>query len=106
MAKSNLDLSREFEGKKALVTGGSRGIGAATAQRLIDGGATVAVSARSRHEQTPAGATFIQGDLSTLAGANTVAEEALKILGGLDVLVNSAGAIAPKLPGIEAISDE
>jgi len=99
------DYANEFKGKKALITGGSKGIGAATAQRLIDGGAIVAVAARSRHEQTPAGATFIQGDVSTLAGANTVAAEALKILGGLDILINNAGAAAPQLPGIESISD-
>ncbi|RKR84652.1 NAD(P)-dependent dehydrogenase (short-subunit alcohol dehydrogenase family) [Mucilaginibacter gracilis] len=100
------DYANEFQGKKALVTGGSRGIGAATAQRLIDGGATVAVAARSRHEQTPAGASFIQGDITTLAGANDVTEDALKILGGLDILVNNAGAATPRLPGIEMITDE
>lgn len=100
------DYANEFAGKKAFITGGSRGIGAATAQRLIDGGATVAVSARSLHEQTPAGATFIQGDISTLAGANAVAVEVLDVLGGLDILVNNAGAANPKLAGIEAISDD
>ncbi|GLU52216.1 oxidoreductase [Dyadobacter frigoris] len=100
------DYANEFKGKKALVTGGSRGIGAATAQRLLDGGATVVVSARSIHEQTPPGATFIQGEISTLAGATAVAEEALKILGGLDILVNNAGAATAKLPGIERIPDD
>jgi NAD(P)-dependent dehydrogenase (short-subunit alcohol dehydrogenase family) len=100
------DYVNEFKGKRVLVTGGSRGIGAAAAQRLLEGGATVVVSARSRHEQTPANAIFIKGDLSTLEGANAVAEEALKILGGLDILINSAGAIEPKLPGIQAISDQ
>jgi NAD(P)-dependent dehydrogenase (short-subunit alcohol dehydrogenase family) len=47
---SMLDLSKEFAGKR-LVTGGSRGIGGATAQRLIDGGAKVAVSARNKHRK-------------------------------------------------------
>ncbi|NIJ56125.1 oxidoreductase [Dyadobacter arcticus] len=101
-----IDYANEFEGKKVLITGGSRGIGAATAQRLLDGGATVAVSARSRHEQTPTNASFIQGDVSTLAGATAVAEEALETLGGLDILVNNVGATTPILPGIESISDE
>ncbi|WP_447641989.1 MULTISPECIES: oxidoreductase [Chitinophagaceae] len=100
------DYANEFGGKKALITGGSRGIGAATAQRLIDGGATLAVAARSRHEQTPTGAAFIQGDVTTLAGANAIAEDTLNILGGLDILVNNAGAATPRLPGIEMISDE
>jgi NAD(P)-dependent dehydrogenase (short-subunit alcohol dehydrogenase family) len=87
------EYQTEFLGTKVLVTGGSRGIGAAAAQRLIDGGAIVAVSARSRHEQTPKGAVFIKGDLSTREGANAVAEQALKILGGLDILINCAGAL-------------
>jgi NAD(P)-dependent dehydrogenase (short-subunit alcohol dehydrogenase family) len=100
------DYANEFEGKKAFITGGSRGIGAATARRLLDGGATVAVCARARQAQTPAGAIFLEGDISTLAGASAVAREALKILGGLDILVNNAGAANPKPPGIGAISDQ
>ena len=54
------DYSIEFKGKKALITDRSCGIGAAIAQCLIDGGATVIVTASSRHKQTPAGATFIK----------------------------------------------
>ena len=100
------DYKTEFKGKRVLITGGSRGIGAAAAQRLIDGGATVAVTARSRHEQTPAGATFLEGDLSTLEDATAVAEKALEILGGLDILINCAAFVEPKLPGIQAISDK
>jgi NAD(P)-dependent dehydrogenase (short-subunit alcohol dehydrogenase family) len=103
---SLLDLSKEFLGRRALITGGSRGIGAAIAQRLLDGGAKVAVAARSRHEQTPAGAAFIKGDLRSESGAKAIGAEALKTLGGLDILVNSAGAARVHLPGVEAISDE
>lgn len=100
------DYKTEFAGKKALITGCSKGIGAATAQRLLDGGATVVVSARSPHEQTPTGAIFIQGDISTLEGATVIAQKALSRLGGLDILVNNVGATTPKLPGIESITDE
>ena len=105
MSIFSLDLSKEFAGKRALVTGGSRGIGAAVAQRLIDGGAKVAIVARSPHEQTPPGATFIKGDLSNEAGVNAVGAEALRVLGGLDILVNNAGAARVHLPSSEAISD-
>jgi NAD(P)-dependent dehydrogenase (short-subunit alcohol dehydrogenase family) len=101
-----LDLSKEFAGKRALITGGSRGIGASVAQRLIEGGANVVVVARSRHEQTPAAAHFVSGDLSTESGAKAAGAEALRILGGLDILVNSAGAARVHLPNSEAISDE
>lgn len=105
MAQSNLDLSKEFAGRRALVTGGSRGIGAAVAQRLLDAGATVAVAARSRHAETPEAASFIVGDLSSEAGAKAVGAKALALLGGLDILVNNAGATRVHLPNSEAISD-
>ncbi len=91
---SLLDLSQEFAGRRALVTGGSRGIGAAVAQRILDGGGNVVVAARSRHKQTPGGATFISADVSNEAGAKALVEAAVRDLGGLDILVNSAGGAA------------
>jgi len=106
MSEYLLDLTKEFAGRRALVTGGSRGIGAATAQRLIDGGATVVVTARNTHAETPKGATFIAGDTRTLEGAQKVAKDAIATLGGLDILVNSAGAARLHLPASTAISDE
>jgi NAD(P)-dependent dehydrogenase (short-subunit alcohol dehydrogenase family) len=98
MSQSVLDLSKEFAGRRALVTGGSRGIGAAIAQRLLDGGASVVVVARNRHEQTPAGATFIKGDILTLEGCKKLVDESIKALGGLDILVNNAAAAELVLP--------
>jgi NAD(P)-dependent dehydrogenase (short-subunit alcohol dehydrogenase family) len=55
MSKSVLDLSKEFAGPRALVTGGSRRISAAIAQRLLDGGATVVVVARIANAAEPQG---------------------------------------------------
>jgi NAD(P)-dependent dehydrogenase (short-subunit alcohol dehydrogenase family) len=106
MSKYSLDLTKEFAGKRALITGGSRGIGAAVAQRLLEGGATVVVTARNTHAETPKGATFIAGDTRTLAGAQNVAKESIAKLGGLDILVNSAGAARVILPSSAAIPDE
>ena len=105
MAQSNLDLSTEFKGRRVLVTGGSRGIGAAVARRLLDAGATVLVTARARHAETPADATFIEGDLRTEVGAKAIGAKALTALGGLDILVNNAGGTRVHLPSSEAISD-
>jgi NAD(P)-dependent dehydrogenase (short-subunit alcohol dehydrogenase family) len=87
-----------------LVTGGSRGIGAAVAQRLIDGGATVVTASRSSTEDTPKDSTFIPADIRTAAGAAALVEEAVQTLGGLDILVNNAGASRVFLDG--NISDE
>src|SRR5277367_333350 len=105
MSQSVLDLSKEFAGRRVLVTGGSRGIGAAIAQRLMDGGASVVVVARNRHEQTPTGATFIKGDILTPEGCKKIVEESIKVLGGLDILVNNAAAAKLILPNSEAITD-
>lgn len=102
---STLDLSQEFAGRRALVTGGTRGIGAAIAKRLIDGGAQVAVTARSRNEETPNAARFLAGDLTTEDGAKAVAAAALDALGGLDILVNNAGGSRAFVGGSETIPD-
>ena len=56
LMSNKLDFSKEHIGRRALITGGTRGIGAAIAQRLLDAGAKVVVTARSRGEALPAGA--------------------------------------------------
>jgi NAD(P)-dependent dehydrogenase (short-subunit alcohol dehydrogenase family) len=106
MSNSNIDLSKEFAGRRALITGGTRGIGAAIAQRLIDGGAKVAVVARNRYDQTPKDAIFIKGDILTQEGCKQLVDEAVKALGGLDILVNNAAEAKLVLPNSEAISDD
>lgn len=103
---SKLDFSQELGGRRALVTGGSKGIGAAVAQRLLDAGAKVAVVARSRTDVTPEGATFIAGDLRSEEGAKKVAKDALAALGGLDILINNAGGSRGFLEGSQTIPDE
>lgn len=96
----------EFAGRRVLVTGGSRGIGAATVQRLLDGGAQVVASARTKTEATPAGATFIKGDIGTVDGVGRLASETLEALGGIDIVVNNAGAARAHLAGADKIPDD
>ena len=103
---NKLDLSQEFAGRRALVTGGTQGIGAAIAQRLLDGGATVVVAGRTRRDATPAAAAFVAGDLTTMEGVNAVAQDTLASLGGLDILVNNAGGAREFLGGSETIPDD
>jgi len=103
---SKLDFSKELIGRRALVTGGSRGIGAAIAQRLLDAGAKVVVTARSRGEATPAGATFVAGDVGTTAGVKEIAAQALRALGGIDILVNNAGGGRGFPAGTASIPDD
>jgi 2-deoxy-D-gluconate 3-dehydrogenase len=84
------------EGKRALVTGGSAGMGRAMAEALIEGGAQVAIVGRSGRVFDAAediGAISLQADLSDRAQALTLVDRAVEALGGLEVLVNNAGVI-------------
>ncbi len=103
---NKLDLSKELIGHRALVTGGSRGIGAAIAQRFLEAGATVLVAARTRTHDTPAAATFVSGDLTTTEGVEAIGRKTIAALGGLDILVNNAGGGRAFLQGSWTISDK
>ena len=83
------------EGKRALVTGGSSGLGRAMAEALAAGGARVAIVGRSDRVFGTAqeiGAIPLQADLSDRAETTALVPRALDALGGLDVLVSNAGA--------------
>ena len=95
-----------LEGQRALVTGASRGIGAAVARSLAAAGAQVVVSARPGAD-LEATATSIQSEfgartvalpafLEQAAGAEQLAREAWDVCGGLDILVNNAGISIPQ----------
>ncbi|MBW4718393.1 SDR family oxidoreductase [Saccharothrix obliqua] len=84
-------LPGELAGKRAVVTGGSRGIGAAIVRNLLDAGASVVTSARTPTEHTPSGAEFVRADVSTPEGVREFADAALAHLGGVDIVVNNAG---------------
>ncbi|WP_459547586.1 SDR family oxidoreductase [Nocardia sp. X0981] len=91
----NGSARRELAGKRALVTGGSRGIGAAVVRRLLDAGAEVLTTARSAPSTVPGGAVFVEADVRTRAGTEALATAAQEVFGGVDVLVHNAGGARP-----------
>ena len=91
-----------LEGKTALVTGGSKGIGAMIAKGLIDAGSQVYISSRNEEECIQAAKEMsndklkclaLPGDVSSLAGINELVEKYSKNEASLDILVNNAGIV-------------
>lgn len=64
-----LDLSKELEGKRVLVTGGTKGIGQVIVNRLLIAGVTVMTTARTVPEVLPDSVEFIQADVGTAQGS-------------------------------------
>jgi 3-oxoacyl-[acyl-carrier protein] reductase len=108
-------MSKQLEGKASLVTGGSRGIGAAIAKRLAADGAKVAItytkgadaaaSIVKEIERAGGKAIAIQADAADVEAVRAAVEKVVATFGRLDILVNNAGTAIPK-PFEEATVEE
>src|SRR6266480_1518423 len=98
--------SKEFSGKRALVTGGTKGMGEAIVRRLRLAGATVMTTARSKPDKLELLEQFIQSDISTPEGVEKVVKEVLARLGGVDILINNVGGSSAPSGGALALSDD
>src|SRR5687768_17577525 len=105
-----------LRGKRALVTGGSRGIGAETAVLLAECGADVGIGFKSRDADAAEVVrrvadrgvrSFSQSaDLTTPAGADTLFERAVREFGGLDIVVGNAGTWPVEEAAVDRMPDE
>ncbi len=96
----------EFAGKRALVTGGTKGMGEAIVRRLAAGGARLATTARSPQPNGRAMEVFVQADVGTRAGVDRVVRDVMDRFGGLDILVNNVGGSSAPSGGVLALSDD
>ncbi|OYU38516.1 MAG: short-chain dehydrogenase [Pseudorhodobacter sp. PARRP1] len=96
----------DLAGQRALVTGGSKGVGQAVVAALRAGGARVMTSARTRPSDLPADVAFHAADLTTAEGCANLANAALETMGGVDILVNVVGGSAAPGGGFAVLTDD
>ena len=103
----------KLEGKRVLVTGGSRGIGYAIAGRMLQEGAQVVITGRHRSaleaaaDSLGAGARFLAWDSADVSAIPEKLDAVEAMLGGLDVLINNAGVLtAQDWDGMMAVTPE
>jgi NAD(P)-dependent dehydrogenase (short-subunit alcohol dehydrogenase family) len=100
-----------FQGKSAIVTGASEGIGFAIARGLVEGGARVVLVARRELlleeavEELGPSASFVEGDVADEFTADRAVVAAIERHGGLDLLVNNAGVLVPGGVEQQALED-
>ena len=96
----------EFAGRRALVTGGTRGMGAAIVERFRRSGAAVVTTARSTPHELSWPDLFVEADLSTGEGAKKIADYVQERLGGVDILVNNVGGSSAPAGGFAVLTDD
>src|SRR3569833_3852319 len=101
-----MTISDSLAGRRALVTGGSKGTGAAIVARLADAGAPVMATARTMPAGFPDLELFVAADVSTATGARPGIDRVGERFGTLDILVNTVGGSHASPGGFAALSDE
>lgn len=104
--EQQFNFNNELSGKIALVTGGTKGAGKAIAERLLQAGSKVIITARNAPEKENNSLHFIPSDLSKAEDAQKVVDEVLLTYGRLDILVNNLGSSVTPAGGFSALTDE
>jgi NAD(P)-dependent dehydrogenase (short-subunit alcohol dehydrogenase family) len=100
-----MSFDLDLTARRALVTAGTKGVGAAVVETLRDAGAQVMTTARSIPARRTEGVRYLAADLSTPEGASAVAQAMLQQLGGIDILVNVLGGSSAPGGGFAALDD-
>ncbi|PTL58197.1 SDR family oxidoreductase [Paraconexibacter algicola] len=100
-----MSVQHDVDGLRVLVTGGTKGTGAATAARLRAGGATVVTTARSLPADHPDPENFIAADTSTAAGTRTLVDR-LEGVTAVDAIVHTVGGSSAPAGGFSALTDD
>lgn len=100
-----MSFDLQLTGQRALVTGGTKGLGAALVQSLREVGAQVMTTARSAPERPLEGVTYVQADLTTAEGVSQLARAVNERWGGVDILINSVGGSTAPTGGFAALDD-
>jgi NAD(P)-dependent dehydrogenase (short-subunit alcohol dehydrogenase family) len=95
----------ELGGKRALVTGASKGIGHAVAAGLRNGGAKVLMTARNRPSDLADADLFVAADSTTPKGCATVGEAVRERLGGIDIVLHVVGGSSAPAGGFALLDD-
>jgi NAD(P)-dependent dehydrogenase (short-subunit alcohol dehydrogenase family) len=95
----------ELVGHRAVVTGGTKGVGAAVVEVLSENGAKVVTAARSMPRDSVAGVQYVAADITTADGCAFLARSALHHLGGIDILVNVLGGSGAPAGGFAVLDD-
>lgn len=95
----------EFGGKKVVITGGTKGTGAATFNRLVAAGAAVMTAGRSRRPDFMPADSFVAADLSKADGVAAFAAAALERLGEIDIIVHVVGGSVSPGGGFAALDE-
>jgi NAD(P)-dependent dehydrogenase (short-subunit alcohol dehydrogenase family) len=98
----NTQNYKDLAGKTALVTGGTKGIGKAIADRLAQAGAKVIVTARKQSTESNFNHTFIAADLTKPADVLKLTQE----IGAIDILINNVGGLTTPGGGFSTLTDQ
>ena len=101
-----MSFDLQLDGKRALVSGGTKGTGAAVVRALRDAGARVMTTARTKPTALPDGVHFVATDLTTHAGCTALAQAVNDRWGGLDVIVHTLGGSRAPSGGFAVLSDD